>query len=115
MLDRDAVLAALARVVDPCSIATGVPVSLPDMGMVKAIDIADGCVTITLRVTSPSCWQAAHIMAKAEECVAEIAGCKQAICQLDPAWDWMPDMMSPAARDRLHSRRESLAQVSTGR
>jgi metal-sulfur cluster biosynthetic enzyme len=105
MLDKDAVLTALARVVDPCSIATGVPIGLPEMGMVKTIDITRDDVTVTLRLTSPTCWQAANMIAKVEEILGAIAGGRQVRCALDPTWDWMPDMMSEGARSRLRERR----------
>ena len=37
--EQAAVEAALARVVDPCSIATGCPISLPVMGPVREVAI----------------------------------------------------------------------------
>lgn len=105
MLDNDAVLTALARVVDPCSIATGVPIGLREMGMIKAVQITHDAVTVTLRLTSPTCWQAAIITAKVEETLAAIAGGRRVSCALDPTGDWMPDMMSDGARSRLRERR----------
>ena len=39
MISQDQVTEALRRVVDPCSIATGVPINLVDMGIVRGIQI----------------------------------------------------------------------------
>jgi metal-sulfur cluster biosynthetic enzyme len=93
--------AALDRVVDPCSIATGVPISLVDMGMVKRIDLDEGAVRIALRLTSPLCWQATNILAKVEELVGGIPGISSVACDFDTGNEWLPSMMADAARARL--------------
>jgi len=93
--------AALDRVVDPCSIATGVPISLVDMGMVKEIGFEDGAVRIALRLTSPLCWQATNILAKIEELVGALPGVSSVACAFDTGNEWLPSMMADVARARL--------------
>ena len=105
MPDHEMIWTALQRVVDPCSIATGVPINLVDMGMVKTITHDEGRVSIELRLTSPICWQAANIVAKVEEVLAPLAGVDSVVCTLDPASDWMPDMMAAHAREKLRRLR----------
>jgi metal-sulfur cluster biosynthetic enzyme len=102
---EDAVRNALELIVDPCSIATGVPISLVQMGLVKEITSAGGDVTIILRLTSPICWQGANILRSVEEAAGTLAGVRSVKCILDPAGEWMPDMMSPDARARLRKLR----------
>jgi metal-sulfur cluster biosynthetic enzyme len=103
--DESAVRAALELIVDPCSIATGVPISLVEMGMVKEITATQGDVTIVLRLTSPICWQGANILESVEKAAAMVPGVRSVKCVLDPAWEWMPEMMSPGARARLRKLR----------
>lgn len=91
--------------VDPCSIATGVPINLVDMGLVKQVTQDAGAVHIELRLTSPICWQAANIIAKVEELVAPLPGVDSVLCTLDAASDWMPDMIAPHIRKRLREVR----------
>lgn len=105
MLDPQMIWTALAEVVDPCSIATGVPIGLPEMGMIKAIEITRSEVNVTLRLTSPTCWQAANILAKVEDTLRHLAEDRSVICTLDTTWDWMPSMMDEQARGRLRKQR----------
>ena len=105
MTDLASIHAALDRVVDPCSIATGVPISLAEMGMIKSVTDDNGAVIVTLRLTSPICWQAANILAMVEENVGALPGVMSIECRLDSASEWMPDMMSAKAWARLRERR----------
>jgi metal-sulfur cluster biosynthetic enzyme len=110
--DESAVRNALELIVDPCSIATGVPISLVEMGLVKEITSADGDVTIVLRLTSPICWQGANILSGVEKAVGTLPGVRSVKCILDPAGEWMPDMMSPGARARLRKLRPIAKEYS---
>jgi metal-sulfur cluster biosynthetic enzyme len=98
---EEAVRHALENVVDPCSIATGVPISLADMGLIKELNWSGGEVTLVLRLTSPICWQAANIMSAVERAVTTVPGVRSVNCTLDPGTEWMPSMMSAGARERL--------------
>jgi metal-sulfur cluster biosynthetic enzyme len=79
--------------------------------MVKEISDEDGAVRITLRLTSPICWQAANIVAMVEEKVGAVAGVSSIECKLDHASEWMPDMMSAHAQARLRQVRPFPARV----
>jgi metal-sulfur cluster biosynthetic enzyme len=105
MANLNRIRTALERVVDPCSIATGRPINLPDMGMIKDIVDDDGDVLIALRLTSPVCWQAANIVEKVEEVIMQVPGVRNVRCILDTEQDWMPDMMAPTAREELRKIR----------
>lgn len=102
---RAAVEAVLRTIVDPCSIATGVPIDLVDMGLLMSVDAIDGDVVVTLCLTSPTCWQAANIIAEVERKVSALPDVRRARCVIAQAAAWMPDMMSAAARQRLRQLR----------
>jgi metal-sulfur cluster biosynthetic enzyme len=94
------VTAALNDIVDPCSIATGVPIGLSDMGIVKDVCINGNDIAITLRLTSPVCWQASNIMEAVECKIGAMTGAAVK-CTIDGNAQWMPDMMSAGSRRRL--------------
>jgi metal-sulfur cluster biosynthetic enzyme len=98
MSQLEAVRDALREVVDPCSIATGVPVNLPDMGMVKEVRVLDGSIVITLRVTSPLCMQVGNIVEAVEKRLRRIPEITSVVCTVDPTPDWTPELMAPARR-----------------
>jgi metal-sulfur cluster biosynthetic enzyme len=97
--------AALRKVVDPCSIATGVPIDLVDMGMVKDVEIRDGRVRVTIRITSPTCWQLTNIRAEVLAVLSEIPGVSEVSCEVDVTDEWEPSMLSEKARRRTSSAR----------
>src|ERR1044072_8171519 len=91
---------ALREVVDPCSIATGVPIIILDMGLARGVEVRDGVALVGLRLTHPFCLQAANIADRIREVVAAGTGL-EADVDIDPADEWWPDMMAPEARNRL--------------
>jgi metal-sulfur cluster biosynthetic enzyme len=95
---------ALDGVVDPCSIATGAPITLGEMGLVQSVHIDGEDVRVVLRLTSPLCLQAGNIL-QAVETRLRAATNGIVTCTIDPASDWMPQMMSNAARQRLRRLR----------
>jgi metal-sulfur cluster biosynthetic enzyme len=100
-----AVWQVLEKVVDPCSIATGVPINLVAMGLVKNVRRDGERVHITLRLTSPICWQAANIISLIKEQVSRLEGVVSVECEIDPYAEWSPDMMDFAYRVRLRALR----------
>jgi metal-sulfur cluster biosynthetic enzyme len=96
---------ALAGVVDPCSIATGIPLTLFEMGMVEDIAMGDGQVTVTLVLTSPVCWQAGNIIQAVETSVGRVPGVASVICTVDHDAGWLPGQMDSGARLRLRAAR----------
>jgi metal-sulfur cluster biosynthetic enzyme len=100
-----AVIESLDRVVDPCSIATGVPINLREMGLVRSAEVSEGHATVRLVLTSPFCWQMTNIVEAVERAAAQVPGVTSCTCEIDPAADWMPDMMSRGARARLRQAR----------
>jgi metal-sulfur cluster biosynthetic enzyme len=107
-VDRCAVVEAVASVVDPCSIATGHPISLVDMGMLLSVDLSGPRALVTLALTSPVCLQAMNIVDAVESAVLEVDGVEEAACRIEATAEWDPEMMASGARRvlrRLRPRR----------
>jgi metal-sulfur cluster biosynthetic enzyme len=103
--ESETVRQALRAVVDPCSIATGVPIDLLDMGLVKRVDIDGGIATVELIVTSPMCTQIGLIRRRIDEVVGGLPGIEQVVIEVDARAEWWPQMMAPDAQARLRAVR----------
>jgi metal-sulfur cluster biosynthetic enzyme len=95
------VRAALHTVVDPCSIATGVPINLVDMGLISAISVQDRDVTVTLQLTSPFCMQIGLMNERMEEALGRIQGIGKICIEVDHSAEWVPEMMAETSRSAL--------------
>ena len=96
---------ALQRVVDPCSIATGVPVDLIDMGLVKDLRLDGGTAHVELIVTSPLCTQVGLIIERVQEVLKGVDGVGSVEVTVDARAQWWPGMMAASARERLRAVR----------
>jgi metal-sulfur cluster biosynthetic enzyme len=101
------VLDALRLVHDPCSVATGIPIDIVDMGLIGSVRRDGSSVEIGLCLTSPVCWQAVGMMEAIEATLLRVDGIERVHCELDRAQHWTPDRMNPAARRRLRAVRET--------
>jgi metal-sulfur cluster biosynthetic enzyme len=106
------VRAALERVVDPCSIATGVPITLPEMGLVAGVDVTAATATVHLRVTSPFCMHIGNMQERIIEVVGEVPGIEEVEVLVDDGNEWLPSMMSERAQAQL--RRVRPLEVARG-
>lgn len=104
---HETIEAALRTIVDPCSIATGAPVNLMDMGLIQSIDIDRDKILVVLRLTSPTCWQVVNIIGAIQEKLAPLPAIRELRCCVDMNAEWAPDMMAPAALKRLRTLRPS--------
>ncbi len=101
----DPLRVALRRVVDPCSIATGVPIDLLDMGLVKDLRLEGGTARVELMVTSPLCTQIGLITGQIKDVLAGLDGVDAVEVTVDARAEWWPDMMAASARERLRALR----------
>ena len=102
-----AVDAALARVCDPCSVAAGSPLSLPDMGLVRRREVAaDGSVRVVLGVTGPGCTFVGTLVTAAEREVRAAVGDSVPVrIDIDPAFLWTEADLADGPRTALAARR----------
>ena len=104
----DEVRLAVNGVGDPCSVATGTPMGLVDMGLLEHAEITgDGDLVVQLRLTSPSCYQIGYFTHEIKQRCGEIDGVRSVEVRADAGLVWTPSMMSDDAKRR---RRESLAR-----
>jgi metal-sulfur cluster biosynthetic enzyme len=104
-IDRDAVLAALGRVIDPCSVGAGAAASIVEMGLIQSLASETDRVLVTLRLTSPVCAQVSGICAAIEREVGSVPGVTVVQCEVDCAAEWWPDLMASAVQQRLRQLR----------
>jgi metal-sulfur cluster biosynthetic enzyme len=98
---RDQILAALDEIKDPCSVASGTPLGLVEMGLIKQLDISsEGAVEIQLCLTAPFCHMIAFFKAETTARVGAIPGVSAVLLATDNGLDWSPERMSPAVQAR---------------
>jgi metal-sulfur cluster biosynthetic enzyme len=91
----------LHQVKDPCSVATGYPLHLEEMGLVKAIEVDEegAKVLVDLRLTSPTCVMVGYFVNEIRRLVTEaIPEIEHVEVTFDHGFDWTPDMMSEEIR-----------------
>jgi metal-sulfur cluster biosynthetic enzyme len=108
---REAVLAALNGIVDPCSAAMAEPIGLADLGLVERLEMQGGRVDIELVPTSPHCL----FVGLFEEEIASRVGALDWVESVNVRFDegetiWDESRVSAAARARLARRRAALAR-----
>ena len=108
------VAAALADVVDPCSLAAGAPLSLVDMGLVRgsAYDADTGTLVVRLTVTGPGCTFFGAYSAAAQEALSRLPGVRRAEVVLDTDVVWHPGHLTSAGARTLADRRERTVLLS---
>jgi metal-sulfur cluster biosynthetic enzyme len=92
---------------DPCSVASGTPMSIEEMGLVKAVDLDDdGRLHVTLRLTAPLCHNVGYFDVEIKRRLADLPGVASVTVSMDHGLEWTPELISPGARER---RRKNLA------
>jgi len=110
-----AVLAAVDRVVDPCSAAMGTPIGLAELGLltVESIDEDSGAIRLHLRLTSPCCSYGPMLATAVEHVLGELEWVSVASVQIDHDVIWSEAEIAPATAARLAARRD-LTRTLTG-
>lgn len=98
------VAAALNGILDPCSVASTVPIGLADMGLVKEIAIDDGHVSVILMTTAPHCMYVGHFTTQVEERLKELPWVTGVEVTIAYGAEWDEARMAPGARERLAAR-----------
>src|SRR5258708_40270519 len=52
---RDAIRVALGSVLDPCSVAVGIPLSITEMDLVERVQFNHHGIVVWIRLTEPTC------------------------------------------------------------
>jgi metal-sulfur cluster biosynthetic enzyme len=95
----DRVVEALREVYDPCCEERGI--SIVDMGLVEAVQVADGAARVELVLTSGWCPFSVRMLSEAEHAIRRLPGLRAA--QVEVVWDtpWDSSRMAPQARERM--------------
>lgn len=107
--DRDAVLELLNQVVDPCSVAAGLPAGLVDMGLVVDVDVTgpelERTVEVVLTITEPGCLMAVPFVERAREVLSTAEGVASVDVSVDLHRMWTPEDMSADYQAALADKR----------
>lgn len=104
----------LDNIHDPCSVASGTPMGLDEMGLVAGVDIsAEGDVRIDLRFTSPFCHMITFMQEEATRRVGTLDGVRSVRVVGDQGLDWSPSMIAPPAQERRRLRLEAIRHRGT--
>lgn len=108
---HNAIIAELDEIKDPCSVASGVPMGLAELGLVDTIDISpQGDVAIRLRLTSPFCHMIGFFKTEVQRRVLALPGIIGVSLSADNGLDWSADRIAPAAQAR---RAEQLQKMES--
>lgn len=105
------VIERLAAVIDPCSAAQGYNLDVMEMGLLEDVAVSDGHVTISLRLTSPTCMMVDRFVAQVDEHVGSLPEVESVDVLTDDGLSWHPGMMTDAVQER---RRQSLTEPLPG-
>src|SRR5713226_4667966 len=103
---QEDVISRLHEVIDPCSAATKVPLSIVEMGMVENVELAAGIVVVALRMTSPLCHALPYFEMEIERVLAGMPGIEGVKCTFDNGGNWQPDNMTAGAQRKMADQRE---------
>jgi metal-sulfur cluster biosynthetic enzyme len=100
----------LNGILDPCSIAAGVPAGMADMGMITDIQIrADGTgghrVGVAIGLTDPACVLLGSFANEARERLTGLSGVTAVDVTLDHELEWTPGRLAPHYQRRLAEHR----------
>jgi metal-sulfur cluster biosynthetic enzyme len=111
---RTAILAQLDEIKDPCSVASGAPMGLAELGLIDTIDIsAGGEVSIRLRLTSPFCHMIGFFKTEVQRRVTALPGITSVSLSADNGLDWSPERIAPAAQARRAAQLEKMQAALT--
>ena len=97
---------------DPCGLAQGHRIGLADMGLIRRLEVAatdaGWRIELTLRLTAPSCLYYFYFERELQQRLRDVDGVSGVEIRWDHVYDWTPDALAPAARERLGAARAEL-------
>ncbi|WP_226008176.1 metal-sulfur cluster assembly factor [Natrinema salinisoli] len=95
----------LDEVIDPCSAANGTNLSIIEMGLLDEIDVDEGHVTVSMRLTTPFCMQLPYFVEEIDERIGAIDEVTSVSLETDEGVDWHTGMMSEEAQTQRRERK----------
>lgn len=94
--ERQAILASLREIMDPCSVQAGRPMNIVQMGLIGELEIrVDGKVRCSLVLTEAACWFTKDLIAFAKDRIELTQGVREAEVVLDTQEIWTADRIDP--------------------
>lgn len=96
MITQEAVMTALARVLDP-----ELGINIVDLGLIYDVQITDETVMVKMTMTTPGCPLHSHLTQAAQKEVEKLEGVKAA--RVDLVWDppWTPEKMAQSLKEKF--------------
>jgi metal-sulfur cluster biosynthetic enzyme len=96
---------SLGAVVDPCSTASVLSMSIVELGLIRDVTLNDaGDLEVHLRLTSPSCMMVAYIAREVTDRLIDLPGVASVRVVPDEGLDWSPSMMDPDVAEERERR-----------
>jgi len=95
----------LDGIIDPCSAGHGVPMGLDEMGLIREVKVRDGSVHVSMRLTSPCCFNVGFFAEETKTRVGALPSVVSVEFSSDTGFDWDASMIKPEADAR---RRQAL-------
>jgi metal-sulfur cluster biosynthetic enzyme len=97
-----ALLAQLDKVLDPCSIAMGRPISVRQMGLIDELSLTDGTARVVLCLTDPGCINYAQIARYVTDALMELdeVDAVEVVHTIEKLWT--PDRVKPVQGPQPH-------------
>lgn len=106
----------LDAIKDPCSVASGIPIGLDEVGLIDTVTVdPDGRTEVRLRLTSPFCHMIGFFKVEADRIVTAIPGITALTLTADNGLDWSPSRIAPAAQARRAARLDAMMDAAPAR
>jgi metal-sulfur cluster biosynthetic enzyme len=119
MLDETQIRQALDTIIDPCSMASGLPCGIATMGLVRQVAITPGengaLVQVTIGLTEPTCLMGYIFLPQARAAITALPGVARADIQLVTNANWSEADMASNYRERLAAKRAGRSMEAPGK
>jgi metal-sulfur cluster biosynthetic enzyme len=102
----------LQQVIDPCSAASVLPMSILELGLIRDVELVEGSLVVHLRLTSPSCMMVAYLAREVTTRLVGLPGVTRIEVRPDEGLDWEPDLIDA---DRAAERERRLVHLQLSR
>lgn len=97
ILNQATLMAQLDKVIEPCSLSMGSPMSICDMGLVEEVVFEQGVVRVVLCLTDPACVNYGKIRQFITDVLMELSAVASVEVTHTTQVLWTPDRVKPAA------------------
>jgi metal-sulfur cluster biosynthetic enzyme len=86
---------------DPCSVASGTPMGIEEMGLIKDLHLdSNGHLRIAMRLTAPLCHNVGYFNVEIKNRLMALDEVQSLDITMDHGLEWTPENISEQARER---------------